>query len=336
MATIQTGKFESGGQLWGSLQVNRDLHGMLGSQQYLGTFSSQDGNHNLIIYVKDIVADEIAHYKLFTNRNVPQASWNSVAPADGKPRDYALLFRVDGSIVTVRIDRLNEVAGKKTYVFRVFNLRPEIEHFDNRVMDTYHHDIPHPAPDNIPHPPAPMPTPNVNELVLGKLKEHTEAPAPHSGHEIILRKNQANGYAGLDSNGKLTITQFPQEAIKTGVLKIIIGSQVITYDGYSDVIVNLSTDSSEGQTVINELSDALSQNLNTDSAASEDDIAALFDDDPNTPYINPNDPGRIFTENSGQPNPENSEQPNPENSEQPNPENQGNIADDSDIDDIFG
>lgn len=42
---------------------------------------------------------------------------------------------------------------------------------------------------------------------------HMQAAAPHSGHEVTSAKGQVNGYAGLDSQGKLSTSVLPALAI---------------------------------------------------------------------------------------------------------------------------
>lgn len=40
------------------------------------------------------------------------------------------------------------------------------------------------------------------------IDSHIESLAPHSGHEKIINKNSANGYAGLDANGKILLSAY--------------------------------------------------------------------------------------------------------------------------------
>jgi hypothetical protein len=48
-----------------------------------------------------------------------------------------------------------------------------------------------------------------NRVGVGSFAKHIKEPSPHSGHEKISRKGQANGYAGLDGDGKIALVVIP-------------------------------------------------------------------------------------------------------------------------------
>lgn len=49
----------------------------------------------------------------------------------------------------------------------------------------------------------------VNEVTAVEVRTHLDASAPHAGHELLTNKGVADGYAELDSNGRLPVAQLP-------------------------------------------------------------------------------------------------------------------------------
>ena len=49
----------------------------------------------------------------------------------------------------------------------------------------------------------------VNEVTAVEVRAHLDASAPHAGHELLTNKGVADGYAELDSNGRLPVAQLP-------------------------------------------------------------------------------------------------------------------------------
>jgi hypothetical protein len=53
----------------------------------------------------------------------------------------------------------------------------------------------------------------------GQIDSHLAAASPHSGHEVTSAKGQANGYAALDSGGKVPSAQLPASSGGGGVVE---------------------------------------------------------------------------------------------------------------------
>lgn len=312
MSNIQIGKFKAGGQEYQKLQVNRTLGQSVGDQAYLGRFYSHDGNHSIALSVHDVVSDTMTQYKVFSSNNVENGTWSDVAPTSTINRnDIAIMVRTDGPVITLKLVRTVNATGAKEYRVRCLNLRPipekymkeaeegyeDTESFSRPVPQMPHHPAPMPAPMPFPGPvPAPVPMPpaghefnpgdpsDIDTRWLARtLMEHVAAPAPHISHEVIARKNRPGGYPGLDINGKIHNSQIPR-----GTLTIVVGDKTMTYDGSNDLILNLC-DKETAQS----LGISIASSLDGLSAATDQDIADLFDDDPNTPVLDPTDPGYL-------------------------------------------
>lgn len=63
-----------------------------------------------------------------------------------------------------------------------------------------------------------------------QIDTHLTAAAPHSGHEAIANKDQANGYAGLSASTKLAAGQMPTGKVKTTLSFAVTGTLVVGTD----------------------------------------------------------------------------------------------------------
>ena len=77
-----------------------------------------------------------------------------------------------------------------------------------------------------------------------KVDTHESKVSPHSGHEKTSNKNQANGYAGLDSNKRIDTTQLPLPLVLPGVFYTklqTIDENTTADNNYSVYLVNTSS-----------------------------------------------------------------------------------------------
>ena len=311
MAKIQLGKFKANGQEYQKLQINRTLGPSIGDQAYLGRFSSHDGNHSLALSIHDVIADTIAQYKIFSSLNVANGVWSEVEPTSKLDKqDIVVSTRTDGPVISIRVTRVTKALGSKEYQVKCLNLRPVMETYlrevevglDGEYGQGYITPRPMPQvqlnqqpqvppiPPMTPVPGKPMPANGIDTAVLFKmLMDHMAAPAPHVSHEIIARRNRPFGYAGLDGRGMLPAGSIPAKA----KLTIRIGNDVVVYDGTTDVDLSFTNSG-----LIEDLGVSVAASLNSSSAATDDDIAGLFDDDPMTPPLASDDPGLMIDDDT--------------------------------------
>lgn len=303
MARIQLGKFEADGKQYQQILINRRLGPSAGEFVDIGRFASSDGNHNISLDIYDVICDKITQYRVFANPELDQDTWILVDPVSDTGQDISVFMKINGTMISVRMTRYTNIDGARSYRVKCLNLRPVTELYYRSSecgptpcpVPPYPVPPPPPRPHPIPpvppapYPPEPVPIPDDPSRVdynwlVRMVIEHISAPAPHAAHEVIARKDRPNGYAGIDAEGHIKGDVVPTR----GKLTIKIGEQIVVFDGSNDVEINLSDSATATDMGI-----AIATNINTDFGASDNDIAALFDDDMSTPSKAEDDPGYI-------------------------------------------
>ena len=212
------GRIKSRGSLYTTLTIIKTLQPAVNYCSEIGQFDTQTGKHFIFVSVKNPATFSCKQYSLALNHNHTSGEWFTAEPideSDEQDSTYKLEVKSDGVSAALRLKYLtaNNNGENLDYQIILQNLGLEDENWyegsANYVDDTevpgFISSIPSGAAVFHDH----LHLANRGNHTHAEIDEHLDAPNPHSGHELISNKNVADGYAGLDEEGKVPVEHLP-------------------------------------------------------------------------------------------------------------------------------